>query len=146
MDEQSQIPQPVTPVVPAPPVAPSAPATPTPAPATPSPAVLPTPPTAAPSAPGAFPPPPADGEDLQTVDGPMPGKYKIFIHRSKCISAGSCIAIAPNALQFDEHNIATVISQNELDDIKLLAAQSCPVLAVVVQDMTTGQVVWPEQG
>ncbi len=83
-------------------------------------------------------------DDVQTVDTGMPGKYKVFMLRSKCISAGSCIAIAPKVLQFDKENIAEVLTQDEADEIKLLAAQSCPVLAIVIQDVTTGKIVWPE--
>lgn len=82
--------------------------------------------------------------DVQTVNGPMPGKYRVKVIRSKCISAGSCIAIAPSVFQFDEQNIATVISQDELDDIKLLAAQSCPTMAIIVEDIETGEQVWPK--
>ncbi len=63
--------------------------------------------------------------------------------RSKCISAGSCIAIAPSVFQFDAENIAEVISQDELDEIKLLSAQSCPTMAIVVEDIETGEQVWP---
>lgn len=74
----------------------------------------------------------------------MPGKYRVTMIRSKCIAAASCIAIAPKVFAFDEENIATVISQDELDDIKLLAAQSCPTMAIVVQDIETGEQVWPQ--
>lgn len=81
--------------------------------------------------------------DVQTVDGPMPGKYRVKVIRSKCIAAGSCIAIAPKVFQFDSENIAEVISQDELDDIKLLAAQSCPTMAIIVEDIETGEQVWP---
>ena len=84
-----------------------------------------------------------DDPDIQTVDTPMPGKYRVKVIRSKCISAGSCIAIAPKVFEFDEENIAKVISQDELDDIKLLAAQSCPTMAIVVEDIETGEQVWP---
>lgn len=89
-------------------------------------------------------PAPADNPDIQTVDGPMPGKYRVKVIRSKCIAAGSCIAIAPTVFEFDDQNIAKVISQDELDDIKLLAAQSCPTMAIVVEDVETGKQVWPE--
>lgn len=81
--------------------------------------------------------------DVQTVEGPMPGKYRVKMIRSKCISAGSCIAIAPKVFRFDDQNIAEVISQDELDEIKLLAAQSCPTMAIVVEDIETGEQVWP---
>ena len=109
-------------------------------PQTPAPVAAPAPQAAAPTS--AFPPPP--GDDLQTVETGMSGKYKVYVHRKKCISAGSCIAIAPKVFQFDQENIAAVQSQDELDELKLLAAQSCPVLAIIVQDTTTGKIVWPE--
>lgn len=83
-------------------------------------------------------------DDIQTVLTDMPGKYRVKVIRSKCISAGSCIAIAPKVFEFDEGMIAKVISQDELDDIKLLAAQSCPTMAIIVEDIETGKQVWPE--
>lgn len=85
-----------------------------------------------------------ENPDIQTVDTPMPGKYRVKVIRSKCIAAGSCIAIAPAVFEFDDQNIAKVISQDELDDIKLLAAQSCPTMAIIVEDIQTGKQIWPE--
>ena len=82
--------------------------------------------------------------DAQPATTPkMPGKYLVKVDRSKCIGAGPCTAVAPNVFQLDSENIATVISQDELDDIKLLAAQSCPVAAITVEDIETGKQVWP---
>lgn len=72
-----------------------------------------------------------------------PGKYKVSVIRSKCIGAGSCVAIAPKVFALDDKNLAYVISEDELDDIKLLAAQSCPTAAITVQDIESGQQVWP---
>jgi ferredoxin len=72
------------------------------------------------------------------------GKYHVEVIREKCIGAGSCVAIAPAVFAFDEKNIAKVISQDgEDDDTKLLAAQSCPTMAIVITDTETGQQVWP---
>lgn len=73
------------------------------------------------------------------------GKYKVEVLRDKCISAGSCEAIAPGVFKLDEEGIATVINQNGgTDEEKLLAAQSCPTNAIIVTDTTTGQQVWPK--
>ncbi len=83
--------------------------------------------------------------DWQWVETGMSGKYRVKVNRVKCISAGSCIAIAPKVFQFDDKNIAVVQTQDELDEIKLLAAQSCPVLAIVVEDVETGKQVWPQE-
>jgi ferredoxin len=73
-----------------------------------------------------------------------PGKYKVTVNRPKCIGAASCVAIAPKVFGLDDKNLAFVISEDELDDIKLLAAQSCPTAAIVVEDIETGQQVWPQ--
>ncbi len=72
-----------------------------------------------------------------------PGKYKVKVLRPKCIGAASCVAIAPKVFGLDAKNLAFVISEDELDDIKLLAAQSCPTAAIVVEDIETGSQVWP---
>jgi ferredoxin len=72
------------------------------------------------------------------------GKYKVQVINEKCISAGSCVAIAPNVFELDEEGIARVISQDgDDDDTKLLAAQSCPTAAIIVTDTETGEQVWP---
>ncbi len=73
------------------------------------------------------------------------GKYTVSVINNKCISAASCIAIAPKVFQLDEAGIAKVISQDgEDDDTKLLAAQSCPTAAIIVTDTATGEQVWPK--
>lgn len=71
-------------------------------------------------------------------------KYKVEVLRDKCIGAASCIAIAPKVFKLDDEQKAVIISEDELDDIKLLAAQSCPTAAIVVTDMETGEQVWPK--
>ena len=72
------------------------------------------------------------------------GRYKVEVIREKCIGCGSCAAIAPGVFKLDEQNISVIISQNGNDDeTKLLAAQSCPVTALIVTDTTTGKQVWP---
>ena len=74
----------------------------------------------------------------------MPGKYKVSILRDKCIGAASCVAIAPKVFGLDKDQKAFIISQDELDDMKLLAAQSCPTAAIVITDIETGEQVWPK--
>ncbi len=72
------------------------------------------------------------------------GKYKVEVIREKCISAASCAVIAPKVFELDEEQIAVVISQDGNDDeTKLLAAQSCPTMAVIVTDTESGKQVWP---
>jgi ferredoxin len=79
-----------------------------------------------------------------TVTSKQIGKYTVAVIRDKCISAASCVAIAPKVFQLDEENLAKVISQDGAEDeMKLLAAQSCPTMAIIVTDTETGQQVWP---
>ncbi len=83
-------------------------------------------------------------EDGKLIQEKQIGRYKVFVIRDKCISAASCVAIAPQVFELDEEGIATVISQDgNDDDTKLLAAQSCPTAAITVTDTATGEQVWP---
>lgn len=78
------------------------------------------------------------------VDQKMPGKYKVTVLRDKCIGAASCVAIAPKVFALDAEQKAYIIGQDELDEMKLLAAQSCPTAAIVITDIETGEQVWPK--
>jgi ferredoxin len=73
------------------------------------------------------------------------GNYKVKVDRAACISAGSCIAISPAVFAFDGENKAIVngTGQDTPENI-LAAAQSCPTKAIIIQDATTGQQVWPQ--
>lgn len=72
------------------------------------------------------------------------GKYRVEVIRDKCISAASCVAIAPKVFDLDEENLAIILSQDgNDDDTKLLAAQSCPTMAIIVTNTETGEQVWP---
>jgi len=88
---------------------------------------------------------PVDKNGKVVVNEKQIGKYKVEVIRNKCISAGSCEAIAPGVFELDEEGIAIVISQDgNTDDEKLLAAQSCPTDAVVITNTETGEQVWPK--
>lgn len=82
--------------------------------------------------------------EVQTHDGPMPGKYRASVIRSRCIAAGPCQALAPAVFKIMGDNIVKVISQNEVDELKLLAGQSCPTHAIIIEDIETGEQIWPE--
>jgi len=62
--------------------------------------------------------------------------HKIYVDRKACIGVATCVVIAPDAFDLDEEGIAIVKEGAEnLDDSKLLmAAQSCPVLAIHLFD------------
>lgn len=70
---------------------------------------------------------------------------KIQVDRVKCIGANSCVAMAPGVFQLDEENLAYIVDPNsETDDAVMLAAQSCPVLAVLLFD-ENGKQIFPEE-
>ncbi len=72
------------------------------------------------------------------------GKYQIKVVRDLCIGAASCIAVSPQTFVLDDKNKAVVLqdSQDAGDNI-LMAAQSCPTVAIIITDTETGQQVWP---
>ena len=60
---------------------------------------------------------------------------RIVVNRTLCIGARSCVAVAPGVFQMDDNNLAYITDANESDDdTVLLAAQSCPVLAIALFD------------
>lgn len=70
---------------------------------------------------------------------------RIVVDRAKCIGARSCAAIAPGVFQMDDQNLAYVVDPDSDDeDTILLAAQSCPVLAVLLYD-ENGKQIFPEE-
>jgi len=57
----------------------------------------------------------------------------VEVDREKCIGAASCVAIAPDVFELDNENKAVVKNPHGADDDTIiLAAKSCPVLAIKV--------------
>lgn len=60
---------------------------------------------------------------------------KVVVDRDLCIGAAPCVTVAPGVFQLDEENKAVVIDAKGADDETiLLAAQACPVQAIIVYD------------
>ena len=69
---------------------------------------------------------------------------RIVVDRAKCIGATTCVAVAPGVFQMDKDNLAYVTDPNSTDeDTILMAAQSCPVLAVLLYD-ENNKIIFPE--
>ena len=69
---------------------------------------------------------------------------KVEVDRDLCIGAGPCVTVAPGVFQLDDENKAYVVDQNGADaETILLAAQSCPVQAIIVYD-EDGNQIYPE--
>lgn len=58
---------------------------------------------------------------------------KVHVDRDKCISAGTCVAIAPKTFALDEEGKVKVIDEKGDDEQTILdAAKSCPVIAIEI--------------
>ena len=69
---------------------------------------------------------------------------RIVVDRAKCIGATTCVAVAPGVFQMDKDNLAYVTDPNSTDeDTILMAAQSCPVLAILLYD-ENNNVIFPQ--
>lgn len=73
------------------------------------------------------------------------GKYQVQVIRNLCIGAATCVALAPQTFELDSENKAIIKagSTDQADSI-LMAAQSCPVKAIIITDTQTGEQVWPK--
>lgn len=70
---------------------------------------------------------------------------RIVVDRQACIGARSCVVVAPGVFQMDDENLAYVTDPDGTDEeIILMAAQSCPVLAVRLYD-EDGKQIFPEE-
>ncbi|MFA5134300.1 MAG: ferredoxin [Patescibacteria group bacterium] len=68
---------------------------------------------------------------------------KIKVLRDKCISAATCVAIAPDIFELDAEGKATVKSESGADEQTILdAAKSCPTQAIEVYD-DNGKLLFP---
>ena len=72
------------------------------------------------------------------------GKYEVTLLKDVCIGAATCVAMAPDTFELDENNIAVMNEEtSDLPDTILMAAQACPVKAIIVKDIETGEQLWP---
>ena len=69
---------------------------------------------------------------------------KIIVDRDLCIGAAPCVAVAGSVFQLDDEGKAIVIDAKGADDATIkLAAEACPVRAIILSDEATGQQIYP---
>jgi len=74
------------------------------------------------------------------------GPYRLRILKKLCIGASSCVAVSESVFRINEQNIAEFITSGSDDPTTLLlAAQACPTKAIVVEDVETGEQLWPRK-
>ena len=68
---------------------------------------------------------------------------KVTVDRDLCIGISNCVGVAPTVFQLDSSNKATVIDVTSVDaETLLMAAKSCPVNAIMVED-DDGHQIYP---
>jgi ferredoxin len=68
---------------------------------------------------------------------------KVHVDRDKCISAGTCVAIASNTFELDEEGKVKVKNEKGDDEQTILdAAKSCPVMAIEIYE-DNGKRIFP---
>lgn len=77
------------------------------------------------------------------MDTKIIGKYTVSIDKDLCIGAGTCIAIAPADFQLVDQKAVFLEGGETSEETMLMAAQSCPVKAVIIKNTETGEQVWP---
>ncbi len=76
------------------------------------------------------------------MDEPKKRKIvKVIVDREACIGAASCVAVAGRTFYMDDENKAVVVEPwGDDDETVMLAAQSCPTLAIKLIDEDGNQV------
>lgn len=68
----------------------------------------------------------------------------VTVIRDLCIGAAPCVAIAGSVFQLDDEGKAIVLDPHGADDATItLAAEACPVRAIILQDEQTQEQLYP---
>lgn len=89
-----------------------------------------------------------DQQAVQIADSKQGGRKpvipkigRIEVKRDLCIGAQTCVALAPDVFEMDAENKAVVKNPKGNDDETILmAARSCPVLAIFIYDEKGNQI------
>jgi len=65
--------------------------------------------------------------------------YRIEIDQSLCSGFGSCVKEVPGVFALDDGGIATLLVTETDDEAALDAAGSCPMGAIAVYELATGE-------
>lgn len=68
---------------------------------------------------------------------------KVSIDRDRCTGVANCVAFAPTVFDLDDEDKAVILDPESVDDDTLVkAAESCPELAVIIED-DNGRRIYP---
>jgi ferredoxin len=68
----------------------------------------------------------------------------IEIDRELCYGFGDCVSTAPDVFELDDDEKAVVVNPNGASREDLAeAASNCPVMAITIRDVASGEQVFP---
>jgi ferredoxin len=73
------------------------------------------------------------------------GRWRVTVDPDLCIGSGMCAGTAPHAFELVDGVSRPLAEEIDPDDVVLGAAESCPVEAIMIRDLNTGEVLAPEQ-
>ena len=76
-------------------------------------------------------------KDPQNPSGPVViHGCKIYIDRNICIGCGTCTGISPKVFAVDDEGKSIILDTADQETIEaiILASQSCPVRAIIIED------------
>jgi ferredoxin len=81
------------------------------------------------------------------VHGPVRSQRNgvtIEVDRQLCYGFGDCVDSAPGVFELDGEDVSIVVDAEAADlDTLMMAAQDCPVDAIIICDAETGEQVYP---
>ena len=77
------------------------------------------------------------------MDTKIVGQYTVAIDTNLCIGAATCVAIAPADFELKDGKAILLEGGDTAEATLIMAAQSCPVKAIIVKETKTGKQVWP---
>ncbi|MDP1614246.1 MAG: ferredoxin, partial [Methylococcales bacterium] len=85
--------------------------------------------------------------DQNKPSGPYKTKngYTVYINRSLCIGAATCVAVSPKGFEMDSDAKAVILKTADSDNIENIvdAARSCPTAAIFITD-DMGNKIFPK--
>jgi ferredoxin len=86
-------------------------------------------------------------KDLQKPSGPVILKsgYKVWIDRSLCIGAATCVAVSPKTFDLDKDAKAIILDSTDQESVESIieSAKACPTSAIIIED-EKGNRVFPK--
>lgn len=72
-------------------------------------------------------------------------ELKVDVDQELCIGCGTCVALAGEIFDLNDDGKSIIKDQEAgTDDLKMEAAEACPVEAIIVTNSQSGEQVWPE--